>query len=114
MRTSRLYRALALLTASVLLAAAPLHAGRKTQIQCEGREGYSFFVYVPDSYSEDNPAGIHMFFNGQGGCANNGDFGRWARTCEQHNLIGINMQYKDGDNARDTGGKVAGVSAPLH
>ena len=114
-RAFRLWMVAPVVIACVLLVAGPASAGKTEQVSVEGKDGYSFFLYVPDSYSDDNPAGVHMFFNGQGGCANNGSFGQWSKTCDTHNLIGINMQYADGDNAKDTGGKIdAAVTALRH
>lgn len=68
-----------------------------------------YWVLVPDSYQEDGrAAGIHLFFHGQGGHTGAQNFNQWkARFCEPHRLIGINMQYLDGDNLKDTAGKVA-------
>ena len=69
---------------------------------------YSYHVYVPQSYSDDNPAGIHLHFSGQGGCADNSHFGQWAKYfLEPFNLIGVNMKYPDGDNMKNTSGKIA-------
>lgn len=72
------------------------------------RPGNDYWVYVPRSYSEDNPAGIHLYFHGQGGQGGAPHFGLWAGPfLERFNLIGINMQYQDGDNMKDPEGKVA-------
>lgn len=72
------------------------------------RPGNDYWVYVPRSYSEDNPAGIHLFFHGQKGQGGAPHFGLWAGPfLERFNLIGINMQYQDGDNMKDPEGKVA-------
>jgi hypothetical protein len=71
------------------------------------RAGYNYNVYVPAKYSDDNPAGLHLFFHGQGSQGSAKYFGQWAtHFLDKFNLIGINMQYEDGDNARDTEGKV--------
>ena len=68
---------------------------------------YSYHVHVPQGYSEQNPAGIHLFFSGQGGCSDNKWFGQWAKFfLEPFNLIGINMKYPDGDNMKNLEGKV--------
>ncbi|MBI5724052.1 MAG: hypothetical protein HZA50_08855 [Planctomycetes bacterium] len=72
------------------------------------KTGYNYHVYVPKNYSDDNPAGIHIYFHGQNGQSGASYFGNWAKHfLDPHNLIGINMQYMDGDNAKDTGGKMA-------
>ena len=72
------------------------------------REGCNYYVYVPQSYSDANPAGLHIFFHGQGGGGGAAGFGSFASIfCDPLNMIGINMQYMDGDNAKDTNGKVA-------
>ena len=72
------------------------------------RGGNDYWVYVPKSYSEGNPAGIHLFFHGQNGQGGAPHFGQWSGPfLERHNLIGINMQYQDGDNGNNPEGKVA-------
>ena len=69
-------------------------------------DGCNYYVCVPKTYSDSNPAGLHLFFHGQGGGGSAPNFGQWAKHfLEPHNLIGINMQYTDGDNAKDTSGK---------
>lgn len=76
--------------------------------------GCNYYVCVPPSYSPDNPAGIHLFFHGQGGGGSAPNFGQWSKYfLEPYNLIGINMQYEDGDNAKDTGGKVEAAEEAL-
>ncbi len=71
------------------------------------RAGNDYWVYVPKSYADDNPAGIHLFFHGQGGHGGAPHFGQWAKHfLDGFNLIGINMQYQDGDNMKDPQGKV--------
>jgi hypothetical protein len=68
--------------------------------------GYAYWVMVPATYSETNPAGIHVFFHGQSGQGGAEYFENWdAPFLEAYNLIGINMQYMDGDNMKDTAGK---------
>jgi hypothetical protein len=70
--------------------------------------GCNYYVYVPKSCSDANPAGLHIFFHGQGGQGGAPSFDQWAKDfLEPQNLIGINMQYLDGDNMKDTPGKVA-------
>ena len=83
--------------------------GRAGTYQAEtSRAGCNYCVYVPRSYSDDNPAGIHVYFHGQGGQGGAPSFGQWAaHFLDPFNLIGINMQYMDGDNAKDTPGKAA-------
>lgn len=85
------------------------NAGRAGTYQAATRYGtYNYYVCVPASYSADNPAGVHLYFHGQNGQGGAPDFGRWKKYfLEPHNLIGINMQYMDGDNLKDTEGKVA-------
>lgn len=71
------------------------------------KSGYNYFVNVPKSYSDDNPAGIYIFFHGQSGQKAADRFGNGSKQfLEPYNLIGINMQYMDGDNSKDTSGKV--------
>ncbi len=83
------------------------NAGKTGKYQCKtSHAGYNYYVYVPKSYSDTNPAGLHIFFHGQGGHGSAPNFGGWAKHfLEPYNLIGINMQYMDGDNAKDTRGK---------
>ena len=85
------------------------NAGRTGQYNVATSVGdYSYHVFVPSSYNDNNPAGIHLFFGPQGGCADNSDFGRWAKHfINPFNLIGINMKYPDGNNMTNTEGKVA-------
>src|SRR5258706_2689622 len=84
------------------------NAGRKGTYQAKtSRGGYNYYVCVPAAYSDENPAGLHLFFHGQNSQSAAPKFGTWPRSfLDPHNLIGINMQYEDGDNARDTEGKV--------
>ena len=84
------------------------NAGKKGQYQSKtSRPGYNYNVYVPASYSDENPAGLHLFFHGQASQGSAKYFGQWAANfLDKFNLIGINMQYEDGDNAKDTEGKV--------
>ena len=82
--------------------------GRTGTYECKtSRDGYNYYVCVPKTYSDASPAGLHLYFHGQGGGGGAPNFGQWAKDfIEPCNLIGINMQYTDGDNAKDTGGKV--------
>ena len=84
------------------------NAGKKGTYQVKSsRPGCNYYVSVPGSYSEDSPAGLHLFFHGQNGQGGAPNFGTWSKFfLDKHNLIGINMQYEDGDNAKDTEGKV--------
>ena len=128
MRTAALWRrtafaaALPLLFASALFAAAmappqaaapappqpSANKGKTGTYECKtSHAGYNYYVYVPKSYSDDNPAGLHLYFHGQGGGGGAPNFGQWSKHfLEPYNLIGINMQYTDGDNGKDTPGKV--------
>ena len=83
--------------------------GKRGSYQCHTSiAGCDYWVCVPDSYSDDKPAGIHVFFHGQNGQGGAPHFGQWQKAfLEPFNLIGINMQYQDGDNAKDMPGKVA-------
>lgn len=68
---------------------------------------YNYWVCVPASYDGKQPAGLHLFFHGQNGQGGAKEFGGWRSAfLEKHRLIGINMEYTDGDNQRDTEGKV--------
>src|SRR3981081_2861070 len=84
------------------------NAGKKGAYQVKtSRPGCNYYVCVPASYSETNPAGLHLFFHGQGGQSGAPNFGTWSKHfLDKFNLIGINMQYEDGDNGKDTEGKV--------
>jgi hypothetical protein len=84
------------------------NAGKKGTYQVKtSRPGCNYYVCVPSSYSEENPAGLHLFFHGQGGQSGAPNFGTWSKHfLDKFNLIGINMQYEDGDNGKDTEGKV--------
>lgn len=92
------------------------NAGRagKYRVELKDHRGYAYWVQVPPSYSPSNPAGIHLFFHGQGGQGGAEWFGQWeGPLLNAHTLIGINMQYMDGDNAADTAGKVAAARAAI-
>lgn len=112
--------AIALAAAAGLLAQdAPLkpspNAGRAGSYEVHtSKPGYDYWVYVPRSYSPENPAGVHLFFHGQNGQGGAKSFDLWARALlEPFNLIGINMQYEDGDNTADTEGKVKAAQEAL-
>lgn len=78
----------------------------KYHVDCK-KTGYGYWVCVPASYSDTNPAGLHLFFHGQHGQGGAPEFGQWETYfLKKYNLIGINMQYMDGDNMADTSGKV--------
>ncbi len=80
--------------------------GRSGTYQVELGGGYNYYVCVPASYSDSKPAGLHIFFHGQGGQGGAPNFDGWRGPfLEAYDLIGINMQYMDGDNGRDTQGK---------
>ena len=124
-------RYLALVTATLLLASpgagfqanpqAPLppkpspNAGKKGTYQVKtSKAGYNYYVCVPPGYAEENPAGLHLFFHGQNGQGGAPNFGQWAKHfLDKYNLIGINMQFEDGDNAKDTEGKVKAAQEAL-
>jgi hypothetical protein len=68
--------------------------------------GCSYYVDA-NAYVPEQPAGLYLFFHGQNGQ----DGAKWFGPTETsllrpHNLIGINMCYADGDNGKDTAGKV--------
>ena len=59
------------------------------------------------AYVPEQPAGLYLFFHGQNGQTWAQNFGATETTfLLPHNLIGINMCYADGDNGKDTAGKV--------
>jgi len=91
------------------------NAGKTGQYECStSNPEYKYHVYVPASYSAEKPAGIHIFFHGQGKPGPNPNFWSWKdKFLEPYNLIGINMIYTDGDNSRDTGGKVAAAEQAI-
>ena len=82
--------------------------GRTGKYQVTQANGYNYWVCVPPTYSAEHPAGIHLFFHGQGGQGGAEHFEGWNDAfLNKYDLIGINMQYMDGDNMRDTAGKTA-------
>lgn len=85
------------------------NAGRRGiyQADLKGHAQYKFWVCVPAGYGEDTPSGLHLFFHGQNGQTGAPNFNQWQGAfLEPFNLIGINMQYLDGDNTKDSDGKV--------
>jgi len=55
---------------------------------------YSYFVCVPKTYSEKNPAGLHVFFHGESGANTAPAFELWSKHfLEPFNLIGINLAF---------------------
>lgn len=84
------------------------NAARRGSYQAgTGTKGYDYWVHLPRSYDPTRPVGLALFFHGQGshgGARNVGSVGK--DLLERHNLILVNMQYHDGDNAKDTPGKV--------
>lgn len=113
---------LLLLAACTLLAgeAAPVlpkpsaNAGKTGTYQVEsGSPGNSYYVSVPN-LPPGTHVGLHLFFHGQNGQGGAGSFGLWEkRLLEPFALIGINMCYADGDNLKDTAGKVAAAKAAV-
>ncbi len=94
-------------------AAAPsANKGRRGTYKCAtSRPNYSYFVRVPSTYSERNPAGIHVYIHGDG-CANTAEpyldlFSKFF--LEPHNLIGIDVEFDDNTNWVDVDGKAAAV-----
>lgn len=71
------------------------NAGRKgTYVVQTSDARYSYYVCVPETYSETNPAGLHLFFHSEGNAATASAFAQWSKHfLEPYNLIGINMQY---------------------
>ncbi len=55
---------------------------------------YSYYVCVPKTYSEKNPAGLHVFFHGESGANTAPAFDLWSKHfLEPFNLIGINLAF---------------------
>ena len=84
------------------------NAGKLGTYQAETEfPGNNYYVMVPSTYSADNPAGLHIYFHGQNGQNGAKHFGKWkSKFLERFNLIGINMQYMDGDNMKNLPTKV--------
>jgi hypothetical protein len=75
--------------------------------------GCSYYVLVPSAPAGTH-FGLHLFFHGQNGQGGAAFFGQWQpRLLEPYGLIGINMCYADGDNMKDTTGKVAAAKAAV-
>ena len=76
--------------------------------------GYEYLVTVPTQYNAAKPVGLYVFFHGQNGqnAAGNG-WGVPKDVLNRHNLIGLNMIYMDGDNGKDTQGKVEAAKAVI-
>jgi len=69
---------------------------------------HKYQVYVPPSYSDAEPAGLHLVFLEENRPADAARFASWAKHfLEPHNLIGINMQYLDGEYRKDAPAKAA-------
>ncbi|MBA3710549.1 MAG: hypothetical protein H0W83_17225 [Planctomycetes bacterium] len=85
-----------------------INKGRAGTYLVETRQaGYNYYVFVPASYSDANPAGLHVHFHGQASQKTAPNFDNWNKYfLTPYNLIGINMQYMDGDNTHDTEGKL--------
>lgn len=83
------------------------------QVQCS-QAGYSYYVSVPAKPLADAAYGLYLFFHGQNGQNGAASFGQWqGRLLDGCGLIGINMCYADGDNMRDTPGKVLAARAAV-
>lgn len=93
-----------------------LESGGQTYYICSTSEPeYEYSLWIPSTYSEDNPAGLLLFFHGQGTGKEEGKrmAGRWD-PYNKRNFICINMMYHKfpfgngqwGDNTKDVQGKV--------
>ena len=83
---------------SVLAAPAPLwmqgktepsaNKGKSGSYHCKtSHKGYNYWLYIPNSYSDDNPAGLHIFFHGQGSSGGAKSFWSWKdRFCEKNEV----------------------------
>lgn len=91
------------------------NADRRGSYQAHtGMPGNDYWVHVPSNYDPTQPVGLALFFhgqNGQGGAKNAWSVG--TDILEHHNLILVNMQYQDGDNMKDTAGKVDAAKIAL-
>jgi hypothetical protein len=83
------------------------------EVAC-GVPGYTYFVCAPERPADGRAYGLHLFFHGQHGNGGASYFGSWEPVLlRPFGLIGINMYYADGDNLRDTAGKVAVAKAAV-
>jgi hypothetical protein len=91
----------------ITVAAPSANRGRRDNYHVQtGLPGYSYNV-AARHIDPDQPAGICLFIPGQGARDESPWFDPWdAPVLQAHRLIGINMAWKDGDNTRDTAGKV--------
>ncbi len=88
--------------------------GRVGTYHVDQPNGYGYFVWVPASYGDSHPAGLHIFFHGQNGQGGASNFDGWQGPfLDAYNLIGINMQYMDGNNMSDTIGKARAAHRAL-
>ena len=81
--------------------------GLRADYHCQtGLPGYSYNVCAKH-IDPERPAGIYLYFPGEGARTENAWFGLWdASTLQPYHLIGINMAFADGQNGRDTAGKI--------
>ncbi len=98
---------------TVVLPKPSANAGKSGTYQVQtGVAGYSYFVSVPPKMPDDSHYGLHLFFHGQNGQSGASWFALWQdKFIYTYGLIAINMCYADGDNAKDTAGKVAVAKA---
>lgn len=88
-----------------------VNKGKSGQYQVEGdKAGYSYYIFIPSTYSDTNPAGLHVHFHGMSDQHSAEKFNRWqTHFLERYNLIGINMRFDDmklGKDVSDVVGKV--------
>jgi hypothetical protein len=75
---------------------------------------YKYWVYVPGSYSDVNPAGIHLFIHGDKGMNSAKEFTGWKKYfCDPFNLIGVNLQFLDDDLTKDADDKTLAAQEAL-
>ncbi|MFH1707661.1 MAG: hypothetical protein ABIF71_07070 [Planctomycetota bacterium] len=91
------------------------NAGKRGQYRCDlSNAEYKYFVYVPATYAADKPAGIHLFFPDPEAAGGAESFDVWKTDLlEPQNLIGINMQFLDKANGKDTEGKARAAGEAL-